>query len=134
MAFSLMCMINIIINSIYLTKCMTFLGIEILFFIFLSLRMCVCKNRLLFYSNELMSETKKLKVAISPHVRWFVAGLLVTRSVCHIFLKGRQVEIPCSYRSTSLSYVVFHILRCCLHSASVLGGDQCWVKATRSWR
>ena len=47
-ALSWMCMINIIINSTYIFNKMYDIGIEILSFIFLSLRICVCKNCLLF--------------------------------------------------------------------------------------
>ena len=45
----------------------------------------------------------KCNFPMTPHVRLLVGWLVgrsVGRSVCHNFLKGREVTLPCSYRST----------------------------------
>ena len=39
----------------------------------------------------------KLFTPVCPSIGW-----LVGQSVCHNFLKGQEVSLPCSYRSTCL--------------------------------
>ena len=59
---------------------------------------------------EILSYNWKCNFPMTPHVRPFV-GWLVCMSVCHNFLKGREVTLPCSGHVFPLEFAIITFSR-----------------------